>query len=208
MEEMSMKKVIIGLIATFTLFACLPEDFSFTKDEKVKLFTFPSVFGSDTLAISIMNPFSFSNFTEYSQYPSNSDKLYAVATYETDCPACQEQAAYFDKLAKEFKYSGIQFAILFIENDKQAIQQLDYLKELSVPVYYNAESFCKEGLNRIVTPGVVFIANEKANYKNYIGWDTKSTAQGESNRSYHNLRGLLKDFCYKNPETCEAPPEE
>lgn len=200
-----MKKLLLALFVTFTCVACEPEEFDFTPNDQAKTFTFPSVFGANKLTISIMNPFNFSNYMEYEKERSNSDKLFAIATYEIDCEPCRRHAPYFEKLAQQFSHSGIYFAILFIEDDKNAIEQLDYLKDLHVPVYYNAENFCRQGLNKIATPSVTFIAHEKANYTTSIGWTEPDADKDTIAKSYKTLLKLTTDFCQKNINLCVMP---
>lgn len=115
----------------------------------------------------------------------------AVAVYKRDCPTCQQQAPWFDQLAKDFPPNmfGMDFVIVFLDiYEDSADKNVPWLNGLSnVQAYANAATVCAGGAcQKVFIPsflplkaGTVYYVNKKDISKTFEGLTWDSTASAE-----------------------------
>lgn len=135
----------------------------------------------------------------------------AVAVYKKDCPACQQQAPWFDKLAKDFPPDmfGMDFIAIFLDLDEDSSDKnVPWLNALSnVQAYANAATVCAGGAcQQVFIPsfvplkaGTVYYVNKKDVLKTRKGltWDSTRSAEDQ----YETLRAQVADVLDLQPIT-------
>ena len=151
------------------------------------LYVFPALkAGQPDFAIHLTNAWNFGSEKEFRDAPGYSKRLIIVSIYSLTCKDCAAQAPYFERLARQFKGTNLEFAILFMENDKDAIAKLDWVQKIKdVNVYYNSDDFCRKGLC-MTSPNVItkWIANSKIELDGHIGFPANPDEQEKVYATY------------------------
>ena len=186
---------VLGVVSLVFLGGCVPEmdlDFKLTdfqnKDKTpwgttvtdpepgnpYPLYVFPALrSGAPDFALHLTNPGAFKSREEFDKAPGHSNRLIVAAVYSTTCENCAEHAVYFERLAKQFQATELEFAILFADNDREAVARLDYVQKLQdVKVYYNSDDFCQNGLCTYPTKALTaWVADSKREMLTDTGFD-------------------------------------
>ncbi len=144
------------------------------------LYVFPSVFPDKTgdFAFHFANPWAFETTQDYQQAKDPSKRLVVTAIYPEPekCLDCDVQFPYFERLAKQFEGSGVEFVVLFFGKDREKLASLDWLQAADkAQVYYNSFDWCKDGLHGYCPNAADvewFAGSKKANLAGQIGFPT------------------------------------
>jgi len=220
-----MKKLFALLIAfcgLLSLTGCSKteiESFSFDKVDQApyalnwESFTFKSLKGNAPLVVERLEGIDQGISIATSKYKG---KFLAVALYKKDCALCQDQAPYFDKLAKELPSSiyDIDFAVIFLDIfDDSNENEVKWIKDLShLDAYTNVASVCDGGacrqaftpyLSQAPLEGNIYIINKQAVRlsKPITTWDPSLPVE----QSYDNVKKEIASILglgelYFNPQ--------
>lgn len=210
-----MKKLFLLFIGCLAFCACEPVDFTSylntEPDNPYPMYTFPAVDSEDQpLSFHLIRQIDFANKggTEtYLSTPGYSKRLLVIATVGATWEKTHTYLPYFDQLAREFKDTELEFALLFVDYDRELIASLPEVQTLQYAhAFYNAPSRCENeyGLCSYVlevfsmsSPQLHYIAKDKAFlYPGYSAWpDTEDEAKLEE--AYQGIRKHVQGFLNK-----------
>lgn len=135
----------------------------------------------------------------------------AVAVYKKDCPSCQQQAPWLDRLAKDFPPDmfGMDFIAIFLDIDENSNDKdVPWLRDLSnVQAYANAATVCAGGAcQKVFIPsfvplkaGTVYYVNKEDVLITRKGLTWNSTRSAED--QYETMRAQVADVLDLQPIT-------
>ncbi len=214
-----MKKILLVLLGCLAFCACEPVDLAEYLAEPGNpnpLYVFPAVDDGEPLAFHLIRPMDSyektgktdNMYETYVNTPGYSKRMLVIATVDSKWAKSPTFAPYFDRLAAHFRNTEVEFALLFLDFDKQSLTQLPWVQNLQhVRAFYNTESRCqnKYGLCSYVletislnAPQLHYIVKDKATlYPNSSSWPAGEDTEELENayeRMVTHVQGFLDKF--------------
>ena len=126
--------------------------------------------------------------------PGYSDRIVVTAIYPAeDCKSCQAHAPYFERLAREFADTNVEFAILFRTNNPETLRQTGWIRNIKdVNVYYAANTLANQLSPFNDTDHRVWIAQSEADRYSYTNFPTPDRENFEQEAEKHYYRDVEK----------------
>ncbi len=213
-----MRKILLVLMGCLAFCACEPVDLAKYLAEPGNpnpVYVFPAVDDGEPLAFHLIRQIDSyektgqtdNMYETYVNTPGYSKRMLVIATLDSKWTKSSSYASYFDRLAAHFSNTELEFALLFLDFEKQPLTQLPWVQNLQhVRAFYNTESRCqnKYGLCSYVleaiqlnSPQLHYIVKDKASlYPSNSTWPD-TTDEEELEKAYEQLVAHTQRFLDK-----------